>query len=69
MGIDTSDAHVPGNFEAMWKVMLAELRIRPIEFAVDPFNFLVGLWFFIWLGFLRGTVGPNPYGADPVQGE
>jgi len=26
----------------------------------------VGIWFFIELGCMRGTVGPNRYGADPV---
>ena len=25
-----------------------------------------GLWFLIECGFLRGTVGPNTYGADPL---
>jgi uncharacterized membrane protein YhaH (DUF805 family) len=69
MGIDITDGQAPGYFEAMQKQMLAEFRVRPLEFAVDAFNFLVGLWFFIWLGFFRGTAGPNTYGNDPVQGE
>ena len=25
-----------------------------------------GLWYFIECGFLPGTTGPNPYGADPL---
>ena len=25
-----------------------------------------GLWYLIECGFLRGTIGPNAYGADPV---
>ena len=28
---------------------------------------LVNIWFFIDAGFLRGTVGPNSYGEDPIQ--
>ncbi len=28
----------------------------------------IGLWFFIELGFFRGTAGPNAYGADPIEG-
>jgi len=28
---------------------------------------IVGIWFLIELGFLRGTVGPNEYGPDPLQ--
>jgi uncharacterized membrane protein YhaH (DUF805 family) len=27
----------------------------------------IGLWFFIELGFLRGTPGPNAYGPDPLE--
>lgn len=26
----------------------------------------IGLWYFIELGCMRGTVGPNPHGEDPV---
>ncbi|MGH8515180.1 MAG: DUF805 domain-containing protein [Gammaproteobacteria bacterium] len=28
----------------------------------------VGIWSLIWLGCLRGTVGPNQYGPDPLEG-
>jgi uncharacterized membrane protein YhaH (DUF805 family) len=28
---------------------------------------LVAIWFFIELGCLRGTVGPNEYGPDPLE--
>ena len=27
-----------------------------------------GLWYLIECGFLRGTAGPNTYGADPLAG-
>jgi uncharacterized membrane protein YhaH (DUF805 family) len=27
----------------------------------------IGIWFFVELGFLRGTAGPNRYGPDPPQ--
>ena len=27
-----------------------------------------GLWYLIECGFLRGTAGPNQYGADPLAG-
>lgn len=29
---------------------------------------LVNLWVLIELGFLRGTIGPNRYGPDPLAG-
>jgi len=35
--------------------------------TVATFNFVVGVWFLVELGFLRGTVGPNRYGPDPVE--
>lgn len=31
--------------------------------------FVVGVWFFVEFGCMRGTVGPNRYGPDPVFGE
>jgi uncharacterized membrane protein YhaH (DUF805 family) len=31
--------------------------------------FILGLWSLIWLGCLRGTVGPNQYGPDPLEGK
>ena len=30
--------------------------------------FIVGIWGLIWFGCLRGTVGPNQYGPDPLEG-
>ena len=66
MGIDISADEFPTHFE-FWKMgIAAELRIRPAEFAVGAFNFVVSLWFFVWLGFFRGTRGANGYGPDPL---
>lgn len=28
----------------------------------------LGIWSLVWLGCLRGTVGPNQYGPDPLEG-
>lgn len=30
-------------------------------------SFVISIWGLVELGFLRGTVGPNPYGPDPLQ--
>ena len=30
---------------------------------------VVAIWFLIELGFLRGTVGPNDYGPDPLEAQ
>jgi uncharacterized membrane protein YhaH (DUF805 family) len=29
---------------------------------------IVGIWYLIELGILRGTIGPNQYGPDPLEG-
>ncbi len=28
----------------------------------------LAIWALVWLGCLRGTVGPNQYGPDPLEG-
>ena len=38
----------------------------PIGWVGSLIQLIVGIWFLVELGFLRGTVGPNRYGADPV---
>jgi uncharacterized membrane protein YhaH (DUF805 family) len=30
---------------------------------------VVGIWALVWFGCLRGTVGPNQYGPDPLEGK
>jgi uncharacterized membrane protein YhaH (DUF805 family) len=57
---------VPSYLEALQMQITAEIRIRPAEFAVGAFNFFVALWFFVELGFFRGTRGPNRFGPDPL---
>ena len=32
-------------------------------------GFVIGIWALVELGCLRGTVGPNQYGPDPLGGE
>ena len=34
--------------------------------AAATMTLVVGIWFLIELGFLRGTAGDNPYGPDPL---
>jgi uncharacterized membrane protein YhaH (DUF805 family) len=29
--------------------------------------FAIGVWAFVELGCLRGTIGPNRYGSDPLE--
>ena len=31
-------------------------------------GFGISIWALVELGFLRGTVGPNQYGPDPLEG-
>lgn len=37
-----------------------------LDYLFAAWIFVVGIWFFIELGCLRGTVGPNQYGPDPL---
>jgi uncharacterized membrane protein YhaH (DUF805 family) len=75
------DRNRPGWFAAF---MLGPVILKSISDLVgmtgDPINqnaldylfniliFVVAIWFFVELGCLRGTVGPNQYGPDPVGG-
>ena len=36
--------------------------------VIGAINFALFIWWLIWLGCLRGTVGPNQYGPDPLEG-
>lgn len=35
--------------------------------AVGIFGSLMIMGLIVWLGFFRGTVGPNPFGSDPTS--
>jgi len=71
------DRAKPANFALIWigpqllSLLLDNLELTGVlslvEFALATFNFVVGVWFLVELGFLRGTVGPNRYGPDPVE--
>lgn len=37
-----------------------------LGYALALFGAIIGIWFFVELGFLRGTAGPNGYGPDPL---
>ncbi len=41
-------------------------KSSPISIALILVNFVFGVWFFVELGFLKGTQGPNLYGPDPL---
>jgi uncharacterized membrane protein YhaH (DUF805 family) len=37
-----------------------------VTWIVTGLTLVIGIWVLIELGFLRGTIGPNQYGPDPV---
>ncbi|MCC7346922.1 MAG: DUF805 domain-containing protein [Variibacter sp.] len=43
------------------------LAPNALYYVLQIVSFAVGIWAFIDLGCLRGTVGPNNYGPDPLQ--
>ena len=75
------DRDRPGYFAAF---LLVPLILKGLTDALgmtgNPFNqnaldyaflailVVIGIWFLVELGFLRGTVGPNQYGPDPLGG-
>jgi uncharacterized membrane protein YhaH (DUF805 family) len=41
----------------------------PMSTLLTLAGFAISLWGLVELGFLRGTVGPNQYGPDPLEGK
>jgi uncharacterized membrane protein YhaH (DUF805 family) len=39
-----------------------------LDYLFAAWVLIVGIWFFVELGCLRGTVGDNQYGPDPLAG-
>ncbi|MPZ38952.1 MAG: DUF805 domain-containing protein [Rhizobiales bacterium] len=42
-------------------------RVGTTAILVGALMFILAVWAFIWFGCLRGTVGPNQYGPDPLE--
>jgi len=42
------------------------LNQNALDYLLNIIIFVVSIWFFVELGCLRGTVGPNQYGPDPL---
>jgi uncharacterized membrane protein YhaH (DUF805 family) len=43
-------------------------QMSPVGMILYLIGLAIGLWFFVELFCLRGTVGPNQYGPDPLGG-
>jgi uncharacterized membrane protein YhaH (DUF805 family) len=43
-------------------------RIEGIGIVLTLAGFAISIWGLVEIGFLRGTVGPNQYGPDPLGG-
>lgn len=39
-----------------------------VDWILNIALIIVGIWYLIELGILRGTIGPNTYGPDPLEG-
>jgi uncharacterized membrane protein YhaH (DUF805 family) len=39
-----------------------------VDWILNIALIIVGIWYLIELGILRGTIGPNQYGPDPLEG-
>jgi uncharacterized membrane protein YhaH (DUF805 family) len=61
------DFDLDAGYFSLWGQSLAfEARNQPIDLAFKLWTFVIGIWFVVELGFLRGTRGPNDYGPDPL---
>lgn len=45
------------------------LNMGPLDYLLGIVQLGIGIWSLVELGCLRGTVGPNQYGPDPLQGQ
>lgn len=45
------------------------LNQNALDYLLGLVMFVIGVWFLIELGFLRGTLGANAYGPDPLEGQ
>ncbi len=45
------------------------LHANALDYLLGLIVLVVGVWFLIELGFLRGTPGANQYGPDPLEGQ
>lgn len=43
-------------------------QIGDVGIALSLAGFAISIWGLVVIGFLRGTVGPNQYGPDPLEG-
>jgi uncharacterized membrane protein YhaH (DUF805 family) len=44
------------------------LNPNTLDYLLGLIVFVIGVWFLVELGFLRGTLGANEYGPDPLEG-
>ena len=59
-------AVLSGSAEAAWFAGLAGPMMHSIFGALSWVSFALTMWAFVEIGCLRGTVGPNRYGANPL---
>ncbi|BAT57978.1 inner membrane protein YhaH [Variibacter gotjawalensis] len=45
------------------------LNMGPLDYLLGIVQLGIGIWSLVELGCLRGTVGPNQHGPDPLQGQ
>jgi uncharacterized membrane protein YhaH (DUF805 family) len=60
---------VPGQLEQSEAAIMEAITTYGAPIAIIGLAALViGIWALIWLGCLRGTMGPNRFGPDPLGG-
>jgi uncharacterized membrane protein YhaH (DUF805 family) len=57
---------LPAVLDGLTNATKDEAIVLPL--ALSLASFAISVWAFVELGCLRGTIGPNLYGADPLEG-
>ena len=56
--------YIPATLEAI--VNSTGSQNSPVETALSLISLVIGIWFFVEFGCMRGTIGDNRFGPDPV---
>jgi uncharacterized membrane protein YhaH (DUF805 family) len=68
VGLGLAGVSIGGTLMSGNEVDVAQLaRLGGYALILSALWLALAIWALVWFGFLRGTVGPNQYGPDPLQ--
>jgi uncharacterized membrane protein YhaH (DUF805 family) len=67
-GLGLAGVSIGGTLMSGGEIDIAQMaRLGGYAMIISVVWIALAIWALVWLGFLRGTVGPNQYGPDPLQ--